>query len=142
MGRFNARETVQQPEVYEPEETELVQVKAQPQTVIARGIAMTGDFTGAGEIRIEGLVKGNISVEGNVTVEESGQVEGQVEAYTVKISGQVKGNVLAHEMLQLKHTGIIRGDVATVAFTVEEGGCLNGRSTMRPRKEPFPAAQS
>jgi len=145
MGLFStsARETVQQSQLveHEPEEPEVEEVKVQPQTVIAKGIAMKGDFTGVGEIRIEGYVKGNISVEGNVVIEQPGLVEGQVEAYTVEISGRVKGNVLAHEMLQLKHTGVIQGDVVTVAFTVEEGGALNGRSTMRPRKEPLTAAQ-
>jgi cytoskeletal protein CcmA (bactofilin family) len=42
----------------------------------------------------------------------------------------VVGNIAAQEHLFLESTGSIDGDVSTNALVVENGGSLNGRTTM------------
>ncbi|MFG6352016.1 MAG: polymer-forming cytoskeletal protein, partial [Oscillospiraceae bacterium] len=52
--------------------------------------------------------------------------------------GKVEGNVTAREHMRLEQTGTLIGDVATASLVVEDGGCLNGRSTMTRAPEPDP----
>ena len=37
-------------------------------------------------------------------------------------------------MLKLENTGVITGDLTTGSLIIEDGGCLNGRTTMAPKK--------
>jgi len=55
----------------------------------------------------------------------------------VQVAGSVQGNVCARDHLRLERSGTIEGDVSTVSFVIEDGGRLNGRSTMlQPPEEP------
>ena len=66
-------------------------------------------------------------------------VKGPINADVVRVAGKVEGNVSAREHMRLEQTGTLIGDVATASLVVEDGGCLNGRSTMT--KAPDPEAE-
>lgn len=75
---------------------------------------------------------------GAVIVSDTGLVRGPVSADVVRVAGRVEGNVVAREHMRLEQTGTLIGDVATASLVVEDGGCLNGRSTMTKAPEPDP----
>lgn len=99
-------------------------------TVIAKDIVLNGKLSGEGVVQIEGTVEGEVSLKGYVIVSATGIVKGPVEADVIRIAGRVEGNVTCHDHLQLERSGTIEGDVATVSFVIENGGRLNGRTTM------------
>lgn len=99
-------------------------------TVIAKDITLTGRLSGEGVVQIEGTVEGEVSLNGYVIVTSTGVVKGPVEADVIRVAGTVEGNVNCRDHLQLERTGTIVGDVTTVSFVIENGGCLNGRTTM------------
>ena len=68
----------------------------------------------------------------------TGMVKGPVEADVIRIAGQVEGNLVSHDHVQLERTGTINGDVTTVSFVIENGGRLNGRTTMLPEQASKP----
>ena len=63
------------------------------ESLIAADVTIEGKIEGAGHIRIAGRFKGDVNVEGNVTVESGAHVTGQLRANTVVVSGEVQGNI-------------------------------------------------
>lgn len=106
-------------------------------TVIAQDVLITGRLSGEGVVQIEGAVEGEVSLKGYVIVTPTGSVKGPVEADVIRVAGHVEGNLTSRDHVQLERTGTINGDVATVSFVIENGGRLNGRTTMV--SEPVPA---
>ena len=99
-------------------------------TVITKGAAVSGELYGTGSILIEGTFFGTIRVDGTVTVAASGAVKGPIEAENVVVAGSVTGDIAARGFLRLEMTGNISGDVTMRSFTIEDGGCFDGRSHM------------
>lgn len=122
------RETSDIPELPEPRSN----------TVIAKDLLVTGSLSGEGVVQIEGAVEGEIHLKGYVIVTSTGRVKGPVEADVIRIAGQVEGNLTSHDHIQLERTGVINGDVTTVSFVIENGGRLNGRTTMLPEQSSVP----
>jgi len=107
-------------------------------TVIAKDLVVTGKLSGEGVVQIEGTVEGEISLKGYVIVTPTGGVKGPIEADVIRVAGQVEGNLISHDHIQLERTGTINGDVTTVSFVIENGGRLNGRTTMVPEEPSTP----
>ena len=107
-------------------------------TVITQGVTVKGTIRGEGVVQVEGVVEGEFSVVGAGIVSDTGLVRGPVSADVVRVAGRVEGNVVAREHMRLEQTGTLIGDVATASLVVEDGGCLNGRSTMTKAPEPDP----
>lgn len=101
-------------------------------TVIAAGASVSGTLRGEGIIQVEGTVEGEIELKGAVIVAPTGLVKGPVTADVLRIAGRIEGSVSAKERLLLQKTGSIEGDISTPSLEVEDGGRLNGRSTMPP----------
>lgn len=120
-------------DIKEPESVR--RVEPQGSTVIARGVTVTGTLTGEGVVQIGGTVEGEVSVRGHLTVTPTGKVTGPVEADVIRIGGVVEGPVTCRDHLQLERTGSIEGDVTTGTFVIENGGRLNGNTTMTGKPE-------
>ena len=99
-------------------------------TVIAEGVTMAGKLFGEGVIQVEGAVEGEIDLKGAVIVTTTGRVHGPISADVIHVAGSVEGSVLARDHLRLEKTGTLEGDAETVSLVVEDGGRLNGRTTM------------
>ena len=99
-------------------------------TVIVRNTAVSGELRGTGNVLIEGTMIGGIRVDGTVTVDKTGVVRGPIQAGDVFVAGNVIGGISARNVLRLEMTGSITGDVTMRSFTIEDGGCFDGRSHM------------
>ena len=122
------------PEPEEPavERAELPSPRAN--TLITKGITVSGSIQGHGVIQVEGTIEGEVVLDGAVIVASTGLIKGPVQADTIRIAGHVEGNVVARDHLKLENTGVITGDLTTGSLIIEDGGCLNGRTTMAPKK--------
>ena len=58
-------------------------------------VTIEGKIEGAGHVRIAGKFKGDVNVQGNVTIEQGAHVTGQIAAATIMVSGEVHGNITA-----------------------------------------------
>ena len=145
MGFFNAPKAELGPGAPEGERPQGAQPSPQKVagTLIAQGVTVKGTVEGEGIVQVEGVVEGEFRMEGAVVVAATGLVRGPITADVVRVAGKVEGNVTAREHVRLEQTGALIGDVATASLVVEDGGCLNGRSTMTegpaPAQEVSPA---
>jgi cytoskeletal protein CcmA (bactofilin family) len=105
-------------------------------TVIARGMLVDAKLvSGKGTLRIEGGYHGDIDIDGDLILEQSGHITGQVKAVTADISGSITGNIACSEWLHIKSAGKIKGDITCDAILMDEGAVFIGYSNM---KEPLP----
>ncbi len=105
------------------------------ETVIGRGAHLNGTFTGAGTLRIDGKVEGQVVHRGDVVVGETGLVEASIQARNVTIAGEVRGTVEAEGKLELVSTGKLTGDIKVAALIVNDGAYFQGSSTMRQSED-------
>ena len=108
-------------------------------TLITQGVSIKGTIYGEGVVQVEGAVEGEFKMTGAVIVADTGLVRGPITADVVRVAGKVEGNITAREHMRLEQSGTLIGDVATASLVVEDGGCLNGRSTML--KGPAPETE-
>ena len=139
MGFFNSQKEMPLPVMAEdstPQES-LPPAKL-ASTLITQGVTIKGTIQGEGVVQVEGVVEGEFHMVGAVIVSDTGLVRGPISADVVRVAGRVEGDVTAREHMRLEQTGTLIGDVATASLVVEDGGCLNGRSTMTRAPEPDP----
>ncbi len=104
--------------------------QAQASNRILLGTEIEGDVRSKGDIRIDGLVKGNVNVAGKLVIGEKGKVEGEVVCGNASIQGLLKGKAEVKELLQLLETAVVEGDVTTGKLSVEPGAQLSGTCNM------------
>ena len=111
------------------------------ETIIANGVKVEGDFASPGNVRIEGIVKGQVKVEGNLVVTESASIEADITAANAIIAGEIHGNVSVGEKLELTDTAKLYGDIFGRVLSVAPGAVLNGRCQVMPEgvRETVPA---
>jgi cytoskeletal protein CcmA (bactofilin family) len=105
-------------------------------TVISSRTKIVGEINGRGEVTVEGVVEGLISLEGQLVIERGGQVVGEVNARSVRIAGSMVGNLKATERIELLASGSVEGDLLTPRLAIHEGGLCRGRVEMRRPQEP------
>jgi cytoskeletal protein CcmA (bactofilin family) len=113
-------------------------------TIISTGVFIEGKVTSNGNVRIDGKLNGDISAEGNVTVGEVGEVNGEIKAEVINIGGVVNGTVTAREKLVLEAKSNLKGDLVTKILVIEAGAMFDGKSSMgsggaKPASKPEPA---
>lgn len=104
--------------------------KKTAETFIGPSVKVEGDFTGEGDLVIEGVVVGNVRTNNNLTIGPEAVVEAEIKAKNAFIAGKVKGNVTLKGKLDLTSSGQIIGNVKAAVLSVETGGIINGQLTM------------
>ncbi len=97
------------------------------ESVIAPELTIEGKIEGTGNVRIAGRFKGDVNIQGNLTIEPRAQLTGQVTAKVIIVSGELQGNVVAAERVELLESGAISGDVKAGALTVASGARMRGQ---------------
>ncbi|MFC2109096.1 polymer-forming cytoskeletal protein [Bacteroidota bacterium] len=99
--------------------------------VIGKKTSITGDIVSEGDFRIDGVVEGSIKAKGKVIIGKEGKVQGEIECSTAEIEGEVSGSLLVNNMLSLKSTAVVSGDVIIGKLTVEPGAAFNAVCSMK-----------
>lgn len=100
---------------------------AAKESLIASDITIEGKIEGAGNVRIAGRFKGDVIVQGDVTIEAGAKVTGGVRANTVMIAGELDGNIDGASRVELLQSGVMNGDVKAGTFTVAAGAKMRGQ---------------
>jgi cytoskeletal protein CcmA (bactofilin family) len=99
-------------------------------TSINPGTRINGDIASDADIRLDGNMVGNMSSKAKIVIGSVGTIEGDVECYSADISGKVTGNIDVKDILFLKSTAVILGNIATSKLVIENGAKFNGNCTM------------
>ncbi len=98
------------------------------ESVIAGDLTIEGKIEGSGHVRLVGKFKGDVQVEGDLTIEKGAKVTGSVRAGTVIVGGELEGNIESATRVELLESGMINGDVKAGSLTVAAGSRMRGQA--------------
>ena len=98
--------------------------------LIGAGTVIQGDITTNGDIRIDGALTGSIAVKGKLVIGVSGSVDGEIVCQNADISGGIKGKITVSELLTLKASAKLIGDIITNKIAIEPGAIFSGSCSM------------
>lgn len=96
---------------------------------IAKGTTIEGNFNAKSNIRLEGIIHGNVECLGRIVLSEQAQIKGEVNCQTIICKGQIKGNITAKSMVHLYTTATVEGDIVYQQLQIDEGAVFNGKAT-------------
>jgi cytoskeletal protein CcmA (bactofilin family) len=97
------------------------------ESIIASDITVEGKIEGGGSVRIAGKFSGDVSVQGDLTIEAGAKLTGAVRADKVMVAGELEGNVEEASRVDLLQTGVMIGDVKAGSLTVVAGARMRGK---------------
>ncbi len=98
------------------------------ETVIAAGLTFEGKIEGSGHVRISGRFKGDVHVDGTLTVESGAHLAGAVRAGSVVVAGEIEGNIEGAQRVELHQSGVVNGDISAGSLTVADGARMRGKA--------------
>jgi cytoskeletal protein CcmA (bactofilin family) len=98
--------------------------------LISNGTDITGDVKSSGDIRIDGSLTGNLNTKGKVVIGPTGKINGEVFCKNSEVSGIIEGKITVNQLLILKASSKIFGDIATSKLSIEPGAIFSGNCKM------------
>ncbi|MFN7111678.1 MAG: polymer-forming cytoskeletal protein [Brevundimonas sp.] len=105
-------------------------------STLSSDLVFEGNVSGAGDLQIDGQVKGDVRV-GRLIVGETGAVEGNVQADYVEVRGRVVGSVQGKQV-KLVATAYVDGDITAEQLSIDVGAFFQGRVAQGQRQAPAP----
>jgi len=116
--------------MFNKEEKRSEEALSNTSNIISRGTILEGNIQTPGNLRVEGKVIGNLTTKSKAALAQSAHVDGNILAQNAEIAGEVKGKVEVSELLILRPSCVIHGDIVTNKLIVESGATFNGGCTM------------
>jgi cytoskeletal protein CcmA (bactofilin family) len=101
---------------------------------LVRGTVTEGNVIAENDIRVDGIIKGNLRCAAKVIIGPSGFIDGEVICQNAMIEGKFKGSLRVSELLSLKETADVTGDVTAAKLTIASGAIFNVTCNMKPEK--------
>jgi cytoskeletal protein CcmA (bactofilin family) len=98
--------------------------------MIGSGTVIEGDIKAHGDMRIDGSIKGSINVKGKLVIGPTGVVDGEVVCQNADFMGTIRAKVTVSELLSLKATAKLSGDLITNKLSIEPGADFTGSCSM------------
>ncbi|XLS29319.1 polymer-forming cytoskeletal protein [Flavobacteriaceae bacterium M23B6Z8] len=114
----------------ENKKTTITDVSGQPNR-IGQNTKIKGDIISEGDFRIDGELNGSVKTSGKVVIGKEGSITGKVECVNADIEGKFSGELFVSNVLSLKTTANIEGDVVVAKLAIEPGATFNATCNMR-----------
>jgi len=98
--------------------------------LIQSGTFITGDIQSNGNIRIDGTLNGSVYAGGKVIIGSTGTVADEIKCINADIEGKVTGTIQVKELLSLKATATVNGEIYTSKLAIEPGAKFTGTCRM------------
>lgn len=101
---------------------------------IVEGTNIKGNIDAANDIRIDGTLVGKLDCKGRVIIGPQGKIEGDIQCINAIIEGAFSGTISVKELLTVKETGTVNGEVSTDKLFIQTGAVFNVTCTMGGQK--------
>ena len=89
-----------------------------------------GQVSGKQDLVLEGRIEGHVGLDSNLTVEESGSVEADIEAVSATLRGEVRGPVTAVRSVTVEASARVAGKLKAPSIAIEDGAHFSGEIEM------------
>ena len=97
---------------------------------IAQSVVIKGDIASQTDIRIDGQMDGTLYSKGRIVVGESAKLQGNMLCSNVDFWGRMDGDIFVRDVLSVKSTAVINGNIQVRKLQVEMGAQINGTCKM------------
>jgi cytoskeletal protein CcmA (bactofilin family) len=99
-------------------------------SALGSGTVIEGMFSFENPVKIDGIMRGEIKSSSALIVGPKAQVSARIQVGSLIVLGAVEGEIEAEDLIEIRKTGSLEGDVVTRRLALEEGGVFNGACTM------------
>jgi cytoskeletal protein CcmA (bactofilin family) len=99
---------------------------AAKESLIAADLTIEGKIEGSGHVRIAGKFKGDVNVQGDLSLERGAKLNGGVRAKKVTLAGELEGNIESAARVELLDSAVVIGDLKAGTLTVAAGSKIRG----------------
>ncbi len=99
-------------------------------SIIAKSLKVTGDLDSEKNIRVDGMIEGNVHCRAKVIIGKSGVINGTIVTQDAEISGTINGKITTFGCLEIKNGANIQGEILTNNVVSEQGANINGSVNM------------
>jgi cytoskeletal protein CcmA (bactofilin family) len=89
------------------------------------GTRLEGTLSADNDIRIDGELVGLLNCKGKVIIGAKGFVDGELNCQNAVVEGKFKGKLKVHELLNVRDSAQVHGDVSTKQLLVQSGAIFN-----------------
>tara|TARA_B110001450_G_scaffold112688_1_gene106456 strand:- start:23 stop:430 length:408 start_codon:yes stop_codon:yes gene_type:complete len=100
------------------------------QNRIVQGTKIIGTVVSDGGFRIDGEIEGDVKTQGKVVIGVTGKIKGTLTCDNADIEGEFNGKLIVKEILSLRSTATLQGEVYINKLAVEPGANFNATCTM------------
>jgi cytoskeletal protein CcmA (bactofilin family) len=97
---------------------------------IVAGTKIHGEIETKGDIRIDGTVVGTLNILGKLVLGTNGKIEGEIKCKNAEVMGTIEGEIHVSELLSLKASSSLTGDIITNKISIEPGANISGTINM------------
>lgn len=97
---------------------------------LTAGSKIIGTVIADKDIRIDGVVDGDLQCTGKVVIGEAGKVKGNITCQNAEVMGTIEGKITVSQTLALRATSNLQGEAVTKTLIVEPNAVFNGTCTM------------
>ncbi len=95
-------------------------------TIIGKGSTLEGTFNINNSLRVDGSIKGKLTVGDSLTVGKEGVIEADIKTKKATVAGRITGTLEASERVVLESSSTLQGDLKTKLLIIEEGAVFIG----------------
>lgn len=94
--------------------------------LIPEGMKVVGNINCNGDIKIDGILEGNIICSGKIIISKSAKVKGNINAVTAILQGFLKGKINCSHLLSIDDHANLQGEVYYNNIKMSNGAVLVG----------------
>lgn len=102
--------------------------------LISLGTIINGNIDCESDFRLDGVLTGNFDCKGKLVVGVNGKIIGDVTCKSAEIEGYLQGNIIVEEVLNIKKSAVIIGDVSVGQLSIEPGAKFDAKCQMKGAK--------
>ncbi len=92
---------------------------------LVKGTLIEGEINSESDIRIDGTIKGSLICKAKVIIGPTGFIEGEVKCANAIIEGRMQGVLRVSELLNVRETADVSGEIYTNKLIVQSGAIFN-----------------
>jgi len=96
----------------------------------AESTTIKGNINTENNIRVDGILIGNLSTTGKLVIGKTGRIEGNIVCSNADVEGQIIGTIKVDGLLVIKNTANIKGEISTHKIKIDENATFNGNINM------------
>ncbi len=92
---------------------------------LVHGTVVEGTIKAENDMRVDGVIKGALKCKSKVIIGPTGSVEGEIRCKNAVIEGRFDGTLSVEELLNVRESAHVNGDVKTNKLIVQSGAVFN-----------------